>query len=154
MQHPPCQCHILDPVENASGRPWRPKDYAVIPANFGRDRDLRWCPATSKEDHLHRARVTAARVQHGLMYALARVIADSDALDSTDAAVAERVAVSVDRIGRIRRGDLPMRTEELGLICATYSISVQRVIAMAGLQPADLVKRQPEPLPTLPPPRP
>lgn len=77
------------------------------------------------------------------MYALARAIADSGTLGATDAAVAERVAVSVDRIGRIRRGDLPMRTEELGLICATYDISVQRIVFMAGLQPRDLVKANP-----------
>lgn len=123
-----------------STRSYRPKDYAVMPRDFGRDRGLRWLAAPDTEQGLiHDARVIASRVQHGLVYLLRNTAPAAGGTDATHAAL---TGIDPDRFGRIRRGDLPIRTEEIGLICSAYKIPLWRALAAAGLgEPRPAVAR-------------
>lgn len=116
-----------------SRRVYRPKDYALLPRDFGRDRGLRWRPPPDPEQALiHDARVLAARLQHGLVYLLRNKTA---AGSPTDAENAARTGIDPDRFGRIRRGDLPIRTEEMGLICTAFDLNMRNVLSAAGFDP-------------------
>lgn len=143
MQNPVVNALTLAPVPPVSRRAYRPKDYSVLPRDFGRDRGLRWLAPPEQEGRLvHDARVLAARLQHGLVYLLRNKTAAAGT--PTDAEHADRTGIDRDRFGRIRRGDLPIRTEEVGLICTAYDIPSWRVVNAAGLGEP----RQPAPKPT------
>lgn len=112
---------------------FRPRDLAQIPADFGRNQGLAWrAPASTGPGDVerHHARVLAARLQHGAMLALRN---RSKGAAKSDAFLAPQIGMSADRLGRIRRGDLPMRLEEIGVTCVVLNVDFMTVVEYARL---------------------
>lgn len=115
------------------GETWQPRSYARRPSDFGADRSLQWrsAPPEGESEDLFEARRLAARLQHGVIYTLCH---RAEPAEETDAQRSSRTGIPLARIGRLRRGTLPMRIEEIGLIVAAYpDINLSRIVINSGI---------------------
>ncbi|TRW44390.1 helix-turn-helix domain-containing protein [Georgenia yuyongxinii] len=100
-----------------------PRDFARTPRLFGAHLDIAWKTATSRREAVQ---IRASQLQHQVAVAV-RAMRTEQQL--TQKALADNSGMTELRLGRLLRGEQPMRLEDVAILELTLGINLVGVTA-------------------------
>ncbi|GLU88071.1 MULTISPECIES: hypothetical protein [Agromyces] len=98
---------------------FEPRSFAALPKLFGKEKEIVWNPVSGRDAE---ARLRAAKLQHHFSYLVWRSLQSGG---WTVGRYTTAVGTDYDRFGRILRGEIPAKFEDLFLAAEFFSFDLR-----------------------------